>query len=444
MAASEPFLSPERKECTRRCFICFQFLKKNDKCSGIGKEGFETFQEQATSWSQIKVPFELKEHNFTEVLLRLEKHDGKEKIVVHQSCRTNFRNKIKKFQERHGLINVGESSFEENAIPDSSESSIKHATRSVIGNVRTLEKKCFICNEIRPVDNEAYTNGGLARITREDTAHKIQERKNIVIANAESRFFQAAQRLNILLSGSAHDVFAADIFYHQSCYIKFVIKPVKQQPKDVLEKNKRDDVLDLFKYRIKTKIIRDKKAYLLHELLKDIIYLSEEHDLETSAIAHTSSLKRYLVEEYSNDIAFFRSGKYLLVHPIDINPCTYSIATLHGCGLRDADITKAFGRMLRRKLNERQKSDVSWPLTPEELLSRIDTGPLPEIYNAIYFSIYESGSINQYGYASTSHIKATKIWALASDWEGLITKQRKPKQIILGMVLHRITGMKNM
>ena len=178
--------------------------------------------------------------------------------------------------------------------------------------------------------------------------------------------------------------------------------------------------------------------------------MSDEHDLETPVIEHKSSLKRYLVQEYSNDIAFFSSRKYLLLHPIDINPCTYSIAALHGCGSRDTDLTKAFRRMLRRKLQERQKGDITWPLTPEELLSRINAEPLPETYNAIYFSIHESGSINQYGYATTSHIKATKIWhikatkirSLASDWEGLITKQGSPKQIVLGMVLHRITGMK--
>ena len=52
--------------------------------------------------------------------------------------------------------------------------------------------------------------------------------------------------------------------------------------------------------------------------------------------------------------------------------------------------------MLRGELQERQKSDITWPLTPEKLLSRIDTGPLPEIHNAIYFSIYLSASINQY------------------------------------------------
>ena len=61
---------------------------------------------------------------------------------------------------------------------------------------------------------------------------KIKERKNIFIVDKESQFFQADKRLDILLNGSAYDVFAADVFYRQSCYIKFIIKPVKLPSKD--------------------------------------------------------------------------------------------------------------------------------------------------------------------------------------------------------------------
>ena len=124
---------------------------------------------------------------------------------------------MKIFQKRHWLINLSESSSEENTRALSSDSPFKHAIRSAVGNVRTLEKKCFICNEIRTVDNEASNKGSIARVTREDIADKIQERKNVFIINKESHFFQAAKRLDILSSGSTHDVFAIAVFYHQSC-----------------------------------------------------------------------------------------------------------------------------------------------------------------------------------------------------------------------------------
>ena len=82
----------------------------------------------------------------------------------------------------------------------------------------------------------------------------------------------------------------------------------------------------------------------------------------------------------------------------------------------------------------KKKGNITWPLTSEEFHYRICNRPLSDIYNVICFSIYESSSINQYEYATTSHIKARRIWSLAGDWEGLITKQSTPKHIVLGMV----------
>ena len=68
---------------------------------------------------------------------------------------------------------------------------ILHASRSAVGNVRTLKNKRFICNEIRTADNEAYNYVGFVRITSEDTADEI-ERKIMFLVNKESRIFQAA------------------------------------------------------------------------------------------------------------------------------------------------------------------------------------------------------------------------------------------------------------
>ena len=79
----------------------------------------------------------------------------------------------------------------------------------------------------RTVDKEAYDDGGLTKITREDTADNIKKRKNVFIVNRESRFVLAAKRLDILSSGNAHVVFASDVFYHQSSCIKFLILIIK-------------------------------------------------------------------------------------------------------------------------------------------------------------------------------------------------------------------------
>ena len=86
-----------------------------------------------------------------------------------------------------------------------------------------------------------------------------------------------------------------------------------------------------------------------------------------------------MISNFEDEIAFFPCGKYVLVHPVDINPCTYSIATIQGSGLRDGDLTKTFGKTIRRNLEARKPSENKWPLTPEELLEKLDSGPLPEL-----------------------------------------------------------------
>ena len=121
------------------------------------------------------------------------------------------------------------------------------------------------------------------------------------------------------------------------------------------------------------------------------------------------------------------SEKYFLVYPIDINPCTYSTATLHSWGLRDIDLTKAFRRMERRKLQEKRKGDITWPEKLEEHLSRIDTGPLPEMYNAIWFSISASTSTNYTGTQNHRTSKLQRNVFLGSGWEELFTRQGTPK-----------------
>lgn len=100
--------------------------------------------------------------------------------------------------------------------------------------------------------------------------------------------------------------------------------------------------------------------------------------------------------------------------------------------------------MQTRKLQEKRKGDITWPENLEEHLSRIDTGPLPEMYNAIWFSISASTSTNYTGTQNHRTSKLQRNFFLGSGWEELFTRQGTPKQILLGMVLHKITDMNNL
>ena len=83
-------------------------------------------------------------------------------------------------------------------------------------------------------------------------------------------------------------------------------------------------------------------------------------------------------------------SKYVIVYSSDTNPCDYAIATLHGCGLRDGDLIKSFGRLIRRRLLANPKEEEEWPLTPDEMMEEVNKGPSPDLYNAIFYSTYDS------------------------------------------------------
>ena len=45
----------------------------------------------------------------------------------------------------------------------------------------------------------------------------------------------------------------------------------------------------------------------------------------------------------------------------------------------------------------KKEREVNWPLTPEELLASFDEGPLPELYNAIFYTAAESAKLMSMG-----------------------------------------------
>ena len=41
------------------------------------------------------------------------------------------------------------------------------------------------------------------------------------------------------------------------------------------------------------------------------------------------------------------------------------------------------------KITAEEKQNTEWPYSPEEIIEMLDTGPLREIYNTIFYAIYE-------------------------------------------------------
>ena len=67
-------------------------------------------------------------------------------------------------------------------------------------------------------------------------------------------------------------------------------------------------------------------------------------------ISNTRTLKRKIIDRFSDNISVYPEEKYLIVHSSNIDPCEYVLAILKGKGLKDYEIIKSFGEMIRRKI----------------------------------------------------------------------------------------------
>ena len=225
--------------------------------------------------------------------------------------------------------------------------------------------------------------------------------------------------LYLTLKVDVCDIFSADISYHIKCYLAYAHPYIPVGSKEI--DKRQEHALSTFFRNSRLRILKDKCAYLLHELLEDFRCICEDAGLEETAIINTRTFKNKK-DEFGSKISFKSLSKYLIVYASDTNPCDYAIATLHGRGLRDEDLVKAFRHMIRRKVRHRHQQKSEWPLSPEELMVVLDKGPIPQLYNAIYHILKDDGKQNKYGYCITSsQLAAEKIWSLASDRESLIT-----------------------
>jgi len=191
-------------------------------------------------------------------------------------------------------------------------------------------------------------------------------------------------RLNLLLSGPAHDIFALDVYYHKRCYTNFVReKEVEGTTSGAKIPGRCEGVKEDFLRLISKKILQQKRAYFL----TDIAEMSSDAELDEPFVKYGYELKD-LSKSFGNQIAYYKEGvtSKVIVHSVIVNPCQYAVATMKGAGLRDDDLTKAFARLVHRKLKVSELQ--SWPISPEELLHRLDdAGPLTFIFHAISWTV---------------------------------------------------------
>ena len=157
-----------------------------------------------------------------------------------------------------------------------------------------------------------------------------------------------------MIKGNVYgDLSAVDVYYHKRCYSSFTYT---YQPtlEDVNTKHIEDQLVDCFFRKTELKVLKDKEAYLLTDLLQDIKEMSVEFRLQEPPrrLIHTYQLKKMLQLRLGDDIYIFNFGNRDAVHSINVDPLLYSHATIKGHGLHEDDILKAFANFVRRKLDD--------------------------------------------------------------------------------------------
>ena len=73
-----------------------------------------------------------------------------------------------------------------------------------------------------------------------------------------SDLYPAANRLLMAKSGKSHDINAADVYDHKSCYSQFIYFARKKNPEENIdETEKRENVISLFNNLIKIKVLKE-------------------------------------------------------------------------------------------------------------------------------------------------------------------------------------------
>ena len=330
------------------CLLCDKQLPNNKSVRNIDNTGWNNLVSKAEIWSKIDVPLTDIYFKFTEVFSKVNNVStafGKR----HESCRIKFSSELNKYREKYGEISIGndsQSSSPENTNEGNTEALTKRLTRSSSEHIKRFEKKCFVCLVRERCEMNPYNRGGLGRCEKDEASSKIKDAMTIYVDDEQHRFHKAAKRVNLLQSGQSHDVYSAELYYHQSCYRSFVRIPVNKLMAEDFDDE--ISVLNDFFTSIRLNILRDENAYLLTQLLDDWIHLCSTRGIVT-LITRTNQLRKRMEDKFGDDLGFFPSGKYVIVYSTWLNPCQYSVSTLMGAGLRYIDIAKGFAAMVKRK-----------------------------------------------------------------------------------------------
>ena len=268
----------------------------------IKGDGIDSLELLANRWCLLdeRVCIDQPYIEFRQVKDRFEFIDKNVGVRVHESCRTTFRNRIERKEKAVASLPPR---------PPREPSPPPAEPRRLSREVTRPRKACFVCSSNDGVE-KAYNEGGLGRCEKKSAKECLDEAKKSWLQKPDSVHYDAAERYNILAIVN-NDVFAADAYYHKQCYNSFVRIPTSNKFGDSDNNEIEEKVLEHFFRKVERKVIKDKDAYLLSELLEDCLEISEEFGLNESppCLRHTYRMKDALMDRFGGKIEFSNVSK---------------------------------------------------------------------------------------------------------------------------------------
>ena len=231
---------------------------------------------------------------------------------------------------------------------------------------------------------------------------------------SDQRLHSAAKQLKVLTS--ILEVFAADVFYHESCYNRFVDSYEDKSTTKTEMTNGEISVHSTekeLKILIKRKILIQKDCYLLADLVEEIAN-RYEIDCVEGKVDDNKKMKSFLLTNFQYNLQFtpaygIHGNPIIVPSSVRVNPVDYALT---GAGLRDKNITLTVPKMINYKVKSQELSK-SFPFSAKNLMKELDIyDPIKEIFNAVSLPCNPTVPINGFGYASpkSKSNKANKIW----------------------------------
>ena len=221
----------------------------------------------------------------------------------------------------------------------------------------------FICDEKKPSHIKKFNDGGLSRYSTISPIENVLSCMKKHLLHGSNNHYNAAKRLDIMLTGTNYDVFAIDVYYHKACYNRFMYEfcynrfTYEYQKKTTVTSFNKTAIFNYFLQQTELKVIKDHEAFLVNELMQDIQKTGKGYGLEEppAELRHSNRLKENLLPTLVRKFNLQHLKIKNVLHSSDVRPLTYTKATLNGHWLREDYIAKGFANLIRIERFQKKK-----------------------------------------------------------------------------------------